>query len=163
MAESHAGFDSIATLNVDDIREKLRRTMVMGLPNVEADRPTFFFQRDMVWADHDREENPWVWTDAPISDTTQATIQPICAYEFYSPLGRQGSFITEVGEFNPTTVVFSLFEDEYEAVQGFSYATIGPMDPEGNYRKWFFRYWRPASGLDGLTLYQIHCAAEGTE
>ena len=163
MAESHAGYDSIATLAVDTIRDKLRQTMVMGMPNEDAHKPTFYFDRVMTWADHDQEDNPWDWTTAPLSDTTTSAVQPICIPEFFAPLGRQGSFITEVGEFNPTTVVFTMFEDEYEVVQGFSYATIGPPDPEGIYKKWFFRYWKPATGLVGLTLYQMTCVAEGTD
>lgn len=156
MAEQHGGFDTIAVFDTDTIREKLRQTMVLGLPAVETDRPTFVFERQIDWAEHDREGNPWNWAAAPIVDTQQTSVQPVCAYEFFSPLGRQGAAYTEVGEFNPTTVVFTLFEDEFSAISGFSYATIGPGT-----QKWYFKYWRPSYSVNGLTVYQVHCVAEG--
>lgn len=156
MAEQHSGFNAVAVIATDSIREKLRETMVLGLPEIEADRPTFYFDRQVDWAIHDREGSPWDWTAVPVSDTTQASVQPVCAYEFFSPLGRQGAAYTEVGDFNPTTVVFTMFEDEFAAVGGFSYVTIGPGT-----QKWYFRYWRPSYGLGNLTTYQVHCAAEG--
>lgn len=156
MAESHDGFESIAAPPTDAIRETLRRTMVMGLPNEENQRPTFYFDRTVTWEDFDSEENPWDWTAAPVTESQPATEQVICAYEFFSPLGRQGAYYTEVGEFNPTTLIFTMFEEEWERVRGFSYATVGPSTV-----KWFFRFWRPAYGLNDMTVYQIHTVAEG--
>ncbi len=158
MAESFGGFDSIAVIDTEAIREALRRTMVMALPQEDADKPTFYFEREVTWDKHDSEGNPWVWTDAPLSDTTQAAVQPICAYEFSFPLGRQGAFQTEVGEFNPTTVIFTLFEEEFAAISGFSYATIGPST-----QKWYFRFWKPSVSLNDMTVYEVTCVATGVE
>lgn len=158
MAESHGGFDAIAAIPSEQLRETLRRTMVLGLPDDDAEKPTFYFERQVTWSRHDAENSPWDWTSAPLTNTQRTPLSPVCAYEFFSPLGRQGSFLTEVGEFNPTTVVFTLFEDEYLEVTGFSYATIGPSD-----QKWYFRFWRPAYGLGDMTVYQIHCVAEGAQ
>lgn len=155
MAEQHGGVDAIAAVPVETIRDKLRQTMVLGLPDDDALKPTFYFERQIEWDKHDRESNPWDWSAAPLSDTTASPVQPICAYEFFSPLGRQGAAYTEVGEFNPTTVVFTMFEDDYKSIAGFSYATIGPGS-----QKWYFRYWRPSYGMGALTVYQIHCVAE---
>lgn len=156
MADQWEGFESIAVIPTEQLRTTLRRTMVMGLPTEDAEKPTFVFERDVDFALHDTEGSPWDWTDAPVSETPQSSVQPICAYEFFSPLGRQGSFLTEVGEFNPTTVVFTMFEDEFAAVTGFTYVTIGPDDT-----RWYFRHWRPAQGLNDMTVYQVHCVAEG--
>lgn len=156
MAESAGGFESIAVIDTDNIREILRRTMVMALPTESDDQPTFHFDRVVDWAEHDREGSPWDWSSAPESETIVASVQALCAFEFFSPLGRQGAFYTEVGEFNPTTVVLTMFEDEFDEVYGFSYMTIGPSD-----QKWYFRYWRPAVGLNDLTVYQVQCSASG--
>lgn len=158
MAESHDGVDSIAAIPVDLIRDTLRRTMVMGLPVEDAEKPTFFFPYVAVWADHDSEQNPWDWTDAPLADTQRPEVQPICAYEFFSPLGRQGAFPTEVGDFNPTTLVVTMLEDEFEAVEGASYATVGPSD-----QRWYFRFWRPSYGLGDMTVYQVHLGADAVQ
>ncbi len=154
MAESHGGFDAIASVPTETVREQLRRTMVLGLPQDEAERPTFYFDRVVQWDRYDSEGNPWDWTTAPTSDTQKAAVQPVCAYEFFSPLGRQGIHETEAGPFQPTTLVITLFEDEFDEVSGFSYVTVGPGS-----QKWYFRYWRPAFSLGDMTVYQIHCAA----
>lgn len=162
MAEQHDGFESIAAPPTDSIRETLRRTMVMGLPQEESQRPTFYFDRTVTWEDYDSEDNPWDWTVDPVTEVVPASEQVICAYEFFSPLGRQGAFYTEVGEFNPTTLVFTMFEEEWERVRGFSYATVGPSRlGTSASNRWYFRFWKPAYGLNDLTVYQVHTAAEG--
>jgi hypothetical protein len=158
VANEIGGRSSIADIPTSDLRETLRSTMVMGMPTVVAERPTFYFEGDQTYTYQDREKSPWDWTDAALTDTAASPLQVLCAYEFFSPLGRQGSFVTEVGEFNPTTVVLTMFEEEFALVAGFTYLTIGPSD-----QKWFFRFFKPAIGLNDLTVYQITCVATGTE
>ena len=158
MADTIGGRTSIATIPTDALRETFRRTMVMGMPAIVSDRPTFYFEGEKTFDEADLEGSPWDWTDTPTNDSGTSPIQALCAYEFFSPLGRQGSFLTEVGEFNPTTVILSMFEDEFASVQNFTYLTIGPSD-----QQWYFRFYKPAIGLNDLTLYQISCVATGTE
>lgn len=156
MAESIGGISSVGSINSAFLRQKLRETMVLGLPVTPTERPTFYFQRDVDWAEHDREGNPWDWTASPTLDVQAAPVAVICAYEFFSPLGRQGAQYTPAGEFNPTTVVFTFFEDEFAEIEGFSNVTVGPGT-----QNWYFRYWRPAYSLGALTVYQVQCVAEG--
>lgn len=156
MAEQFGGVSSIAAIDTDNLRQVLRQTMVMGLPGTDAEKPTFFWERAVTFTLHDNEDQPWDWTDAPTLTDAPTSQQVICAYEFYSPLGRQGSFQTEVGEFNPTTLVLTMLEDEFSTVNGFSYCTVGPSD-----KRWYFRFWRPANALNDMTVYQVHCTAEG--
>lgn len=158
MATSVDGRSSIASIPTAALRETLRQTMVMGLPETASERPTFYFEGEKTFADADLEGSPWDWTDTPTTDTGAAPIQVLCAYEFFSPLGRQGSFLTEVGEFNPTTVKVTMFEDEFNAVYGFTYMTIGPSD-----QRWYFRFYTPAIGLNDLTVYELHCVATGSD
>lgn len=152
MATSHRGVDAIATIPAS-VAGALRSTMVLGLPVAEADRPTFYFDRDVEWAQHDSEGKPWDWTEVPSVDNTAtpASVQPICAYEFFSPLGRQGAYPTEVGDFNPTTLVVTVLQDGFTEVWGSSHVVIGPED-----RRWYFRFWQPAVALGGLSVFQIH-------
>lgn len=150
MAESHDGFDSIAVINTDNLREVLRRTMVMGLPEEDSQKPTFYFERIVAWDEYDTENNPWEWDQAPIAETQQQPVRPICTYEFFAPLGRQGAHFTEVGDFNPTTLLVTVFEDELAQIWGSSHVEIGPST-----LRWYFRYWRPAGGLNDLTIYQV--------
>ncbi len=158
MAKSIGGRTSIANIPTDIIRETLRKTMVMGMPPTASERPTFYFEGEKTFDEADTEGSPWIWTDNPTLDTGADPIQVLCAYEFFSPLGRQGAFMTEVGEFNPTTVVLTMFEDEFAAVYGFTYMTVGPSD-----QRWYFRFFKPAVGLNDMTVYGLHCVATGTD
>jgi len=158
MAEFKDGLQAIAKIDAGSLRETFKRTMIMGLPDVEADQPTFFFERVVTWSDFDRDNNPWDWTAAPLTETLVAAVSPICAYEFFAPLGRQGSSYTEVGEFNPTTVVFTFTDDEFLRVKDSSFATIGPSD-----QKWYFRYFKPQVNLGSLGIFQAHFVATGGE
>lgn len=157
MAESHQGVQAIATVP-STVAIALRRTMVLGLPNDDDDKPTFHFERQVTWTDHDVEDQPWDWTDAPSLDTTPPSVQPICAYEFFSPIGRSGAQYSEVGDFFPSTLVITLMATDFPDVVGSSYVTIGPEST-----KWYFRYYRPVYGLGGLDVYQVTMQAEDTE
>jgi hypothetical protein len=131
--------------------------MVLGLPEDDAEKPTFHFERQVTWADHDAEGQPWDWTAAPDTDATAPPIQPICAIEFHSPLGRSGAQHTEVGDFFPSTVIVTVTETDLAEIVDSSYVTIGPTGT-----RWWFRYFQPAVGLGGLTVYQAHFQAEDT-
>lgn len=156
MAETHLGVESIAVIP-DSVGVALRRTMVLGLPIDDADKPTFYFERQVSWADQDAEGNPWDWTSAPAADTTKAPVKPICAVEFFAPLGRAGSQFSDAGDFFPSTVVITMLEEDFLTVVDSSYVTIGPA-----LTKWWFRYNRPALGLGGLSVYQATFQAEDT-
>ena len=157
MAESHGGVTSIATVPAS-VEQALRQTMVLGLPAVESERPTFHFDRVVSWIEHDAEGNPWDWTTAPDSEDQAASIQPICAYEFHAPLGRSGAQHTEVGDFFPSTVIITVTATDLPDVIDSSYVVIGPATT-----RWWFRYFHPAVGLGGLSVYQAHFQAEDTE
>ena len=158
MAQSIEGVPSIANIPTGTVRDNLRATMVMGLPEIETDRPTFYFDDDKTWTREDMEGSPWDWTATPVSNVQKSPIQVLCAYEYFSPLGRQGAFYTEVGEFNPTTLVISMFEEEFGEVFGFAHVWVGPGDTQ-----WWYRTWKPAVGLNDLTLYEVTCTATGAE
>jgi hypothetical protein len=155
VAESIGGIQSIATIPAS-VKTVLKRTMVFGMSDVAADRPTFYFDRVATWTDHDTEENPWDWTAAPVTDTTASPVQPICAYEFFSPLGRLGETVTEVGDFNPTTLLVTMFEEEFQAVNGATYCTVKESE-----QKFYFRYWRPSYYLETIGVHQVHMNAQG--
>lgn len=158
MAEEHDGYESIAVIPTEMLRDVFRRTMVMGLPVEDAEKPTFYFRYVAEWERHDSENNPWDWQAAPDSEEQREPVQPICAYQFFSPLGRQGAFPTEVGDFSPSSLVVTMLEDEFEAVDGASYATVGPSNV-----RYFFRFWRPSYGLGDMTVYEVHMAADAVE
>lgn len=158
MAEKIGNIPSIATIPTDDIRDILRQTMVMALPETVEERPTFYFEREVEWADHDSADKPWDWTDAPVSDNQADAVRVICAYDFAAPFGRQGALFERSGEYNQSTITFTMFEDEFAAVTNSSYATIGP----GTERRWYFRYWKPSVGLNDLTVYEAIFTSEDT-
>ena len=158
MANKIGNISSIASIPTDDLRSIWRQTMVMGLPDVEEDRPKFYFEREVAWAEHDSADKPWDWTAAPVSDDTPEPVQVICVYEFAAPFGRQGALFERSGEYNQSTLTMTMFEDEFALVSDSSYVTVGP----GLERKWWFRYWKPAVSMNDLTLYEAIFASEDT-
>jgi hypothetical protein len=157
MAESHGGLEAIAVIP-STVEEQLRRTMVLGLPQDDAEKPTFFFEKVVSWAEQDSEGRPWDWTTAPDSETQKASVKPICAYEFTAPLGRSGAQFSEVGDFFVSTVIITITETDLPDILDSSHVVIGPGST-----RWWFRYFHPALGLGGLTVYQAHFQAEDTE
>lgn len=162
MADKIGSVSAIAAIPAEQLRDVLRSTMVLGLPEKAVDRPTFYWEKEVAFAEYDKEDQPWDWTDAPTLDTTPDPEQVLCAVEFAAPFGRAGVIPERTGEFNVSTVILTVFEDEFDILSGttdgFSYVTIGPtLD-----RRWYFRYWQPAVGLGSLTVYQITCGAEDT-
>jgi len=162
VADKVGSVSSIADIPAAQLRDVLRSTMVMGMPETVADRPTFYWQNEVTFDEHDAADRPWDWTAAPTLDVTPAAEQVICAYEFAAPFGRTGAVPERTGEFNISTLTVTVFEDEFAVLSGdtsgFSYVTVGP---ELN-RRWYFKYWQPSVGLGSLTVYQISCAAEDT-
>ena len=154
MAEEHAGVKSIASVPTV-VEDRLRQTMVLGLPVADADKPTFYFDRQVTWADHDTEGNPWDWEATPATDDTPTSVQPICAYEFHAPLGRSGAQFSEVGDFFPSTLIVTFTETDYLLAVNSAYVTVGSSNT-----KYWFRYWLPAYGLANMTFYQAHFQAE---
>ena len=162
MADKIGSVSSIANIPASDLRGVLRSTMVLGLPETVVDRPTFYWEKEVTFAEYDSSDKPWDWTAAPTLDTTPVPEQVICAYEFAAPFGRTGAVPERTGEFNISTIIVTLLEDEFATVSGttsgFSYVTVGPeLD-----RRWYFRYWQPSIGLGSMTVYQITCGAEDT-
>lgn len=150
MAEQKDGLSAIATIDAASLRETFKRTMIFGLPSDEADQPTFFFEREVEWDDHDRAEEPWDWTAAPTTDEQPDPVKPICAYEFHAPLGRQNATFTEVGEFNPNTLIVTFTDDEFEKAKNSSYVMVGPST-----QKFYFLYFQPGVALGALDIYQV--------
>jgi hypothetical protein len=136
--------------------------MVLGLPETVAHRPTFYWEKQVTFAEHDSSDNPWDWSTAPTLENTPEPQQVICAYEFSAPFGRTGAIPERAGEFNISTLTFTVLEEEFSVLagtsSGFSYVTVGPKLN----RKWHFRFWQPTVGLNDLQVYQITCAAEDT-
>ena len=157
MAIKIGNISSIASIPTDDLRSIWRQTMVMGLPETEADRPTFSFERDVAWAEHDSADKPWDWTAAPISDSTADPIQILCVYEFAAPFGRQGALFERSGEYNQSTLTITMFEDEFASITDSSNVSVGPGS-----RTWWFRYWKPSVSMNDLTLYEAIFASEDT-
>lgn len=154
MAESAGGFDAPA-VPVDTIKEALLSAMALGFPVEESEQPTFHFQGAADYTYEDAAGNPIDWTATPTSSSGASEVSVLCAYEFSAPLGRQGAHETAVGQFNPTTLILTLIDDQFEEIRGFRYCTVGPSD-----EKWYFRFYQPAVGLGGMTVYQVTCTAE---
>lgn len=156
MAENHRGVTSIASIP-STVATALRRTMVLGMPVLASDRPTFYFDRVASWTEHDSADKPWDWSQAPDTEDTPTPVQPICAMEFHAPLGRSGTQYSEVGDFHPTTVIVTFLAQDFAEAYNAAYLTVGPEQT-----RFWFRYWKPAIALGGMAVYQAHFEAQDT-
>lgn len=154
MAEEHSGAVS-PIIPVDVVREGIRSAMAMGMPVEEEERPTFYFDSTKVYDYVDEAGKPFDWSVSPTVSKNPGPTRALCSWEFSAPLGRQAAHETPVGQFNPTTLILTVLDEDFDEVRGFRYVTIGPSDD-----KWWFRFYQPAVGLGDMTVYRITCSAK---
>lgn len=117
-----AGPDPTGEFNADETRAELRETMLMGLPNDVALRPTFYFPTDDSFAKASLSGDPWDWEASPLeNDPDRAPVRAPCAVEV------EGSAIelNAVGQFNPQRAVLTILDVDWNKVGGFHEMTMG--------------------------------------
>jgi len=123
--------------------------MQFGLPEVEADRPTFFLPQTVESTDPlDGEGVPFDPDTVPTYDPTTPTRKRVkCAVEFKDAPGKIENF----GVMVPAEVVLTLLDEEYAQVAGFSFVVIKGQ-------KYYYDFTEPPVALGSINVYTIHCA-----
>jgi len=116
-----AGADPSGAFEADTFREQIRAVMLMGLPEDETLRPTFYFADTVVNDAADPGNRPWDFTQPKASTVTVTPVRVLCGIEV-DP-GTEG--YTSVGKFEARTATLSFFEDEWADVDGFTRVLIG--------------------------------------
>lgn len=109
-----AGVDPDGAFDGDEFRAQIRQTMLMGLPEDEALRPTFLFPADPKHALADPANRPWDFTKPRTSESEPAAdpVRVVCGVTVAA--GQRG--YTAAGKFEAREAVLSMFEAEWAAV-----------------------------------------------
>lgn len=144
MASSNPAFNPAV------FRQAIRDTMIMGLPNATAEKPTFRWNPNKTYATADPGGAPYDFTAAPVVTVAPADVQVAVAVEFSSR--PAGSLETVIGEFDNSRVIITVLDEDYELIRGADEVILG-----GN--TYDIQFVGPPLGLFEVTVYQIFAIA----
>jgi hypothetical protein len=143
------------------VRTALLNTMLMGMPEVAAQRLTWYWKRAQVFSPDDPAGNPYDWTAPPIVDDpgnpvlpdngVDQSLQVPYALEFSAR--PAGSATTVLGEIDTSRAIVTMLETDFEKIKTADYAVID----DSRYR---IQFDAPPVGLFGLTVWQVYLEAE---
>lgn len=154
MANALAGFDP------DNFRTQIRNTMIMGLPQTIAERPTFYSPAVTEWPTHYPSGDPINFDDdgkpldpsvRPVTHGGDVGIQVACAVEFKPTTGDTETII---GNFRDAAAVLTLLDTEYVIVAGCDTVDLGGV-------RYYINFIGPPLGLGPVTVYQLYCNPTG--
>jgi hypothetical protein len=100
-----------------EFRTNIRAAMVMGTPNMVADRPTFHFVDTRVYAGADLEGSPFDWEATATGEAPPEPVQVACAVE---SIGQgEASEGTNIGTFDMNRARLYILDEDWAAVQDF--------------------------------------------
>lgn len=109
----------------DEFKTDIRAVQQMAMPNIEAKRPTFYFDQADQYAFADSDDQPYDWTDDPVDTTPHTPVQVLCTVD---PQAPGGLVATEVGTFAGDRLFLTFFAEEWAQVIGFRKVTIDDID-----------------------------------
>lgn len=115
-----AGPDPRGRFRTAHVREKLQFAISIGTPQVEAERPTFYFAAPEVTGPGDDNGRPWNFDDAEPVEPAPDPVQVECSIET-----REGeSDETSFGAFDAQELILGFFEEEWAAIDGWTRVEI---------------------------------------
>lgn len=144
MAGSNPAFDPAV------FRQAIRDTMIMGLPNATAEKPTFRWNPDKTFTTADPAGQPYDLTASPVDTDAPPDVQIPCAVEFSAR--PAGSLDTVIGEFDTSRVIITILDEDYALIEGADQVLLG----ENTYN---IQFVGPPLGLFEVTVYQLYAIA----
>ena len=138
------------------VRENLRIPMRMGLPADPARWPEFVTEAISTTAETDSAGVPWDPAQARQVEPTSA--RPVCAMEWRSGGPDRQNF----GSTEPAEIVFTLLDEEWAQVEGFSYVNVFPT-LTGDAVRFYFVKILQALSLDTVGVWQVLVSTEDTQ
>lgn len=136
--------------NPAQFRDVIRTTMIMGLPNATAEKPTFRWRPDRTFTTADPAGAPYDFTASPTTTDAPPDVQIPVAVEFSAR--PAGSLETSIGEFDTSRVIITILDEDYELVRGADEVLLG-----GN--TYDIQFVGPPIGLFEVTVYQVFAIA----
>lgn len=142
-------------------RTAIENTMLMGIPENEDQRLTFWWARDREFSPDDPAGNPYDWTAPPVVDDPGNPVLPDAGgdqglsvpYALEFSARPAGSSNTVFGEIDSSRAIVSMADTDYAQINTADYATIGNT----RYR---IQFTGPPVGLFGYTLHTLYLEAE---
>lgn len=147
--------------NEEAFRTAINDTMLMGIPEDENERLTFWWKRDQTYTPDDPAGNPYDWTATPIVDDPGNPVLPDAGedqglsvpYALEFAARPAGSATTVFGEIDTSRAVVTMMDGDFSQVRTADYATVGPT----RYR---IQFAGPPTGLFAVTVHQVFLEAE---
>lgn len=144
----------LAGFSADDFRVNIRNTMIMGLPDVDALKPTFYFRSTYTYPQGtvlDPEGKP---VDPRVQATAipaSAPVQVPCAVEF-SPdtTNNEGP----AGTFWSDRALLTVLDADYAQISN-------AIEVDLNGKRYLIQQ-MSAVGMGPVTIYQLQCYMKGT-
>lgn len=115
-----------------EFRTAIRETMRMGMPELDSEKLTWFWNRAQTYQPDDLAGDPLDWTADPITDdpgNPEGDAEDdglIVDYAMETNTPGNSDF-TAVGIFNLQTIKVTLFDVDYEQIKTADYAKIGDV------------------------------------
>jgi len=147
--------DTVPGLDPAVFREKITFAMNMGLPQNEADRPTFYFRSVKTYPPNTVLDSEGTPLDPRIAATvtTPDPVQVPCAVEFQATRNDDESL---VGTFRQVTATLTLLDTDWEQVKDAIEVALGGV-------RYNISYLEPPLGMGTVTIYRIHCFPKGED
>lgn len=131
-------------------REAIRGTMMMGMPNAEAERATFKWKPARDFTVEDNGGDPYNLSATPVSNVQHPDVEVPVAVEFIS----RSAFSPQlpVGEIQNSRVIITILDLDYEEVRGADWVKFDTSEYE-------IDFVAPPVGLFEVTVYQIFATA----
>ena len=133
----------------DKVREGLRLAMRVGLPELEADRPTFYLPAVSTATDEQDSEGVPFDVASPVTVVAPEGIQVPCAYEETARDPREVDFATVT----PTRLKLTILDEDLALVAGFVRVVIAG-EPFGYERE------GTPNGLGDVLVHTIYLIAQ---
>lgn len=137
--------------NAAEFRDAIKFAMRMGLPESVNERATFRWSTEKTYGNADPSGQPYSWSTAPSDVESHPDVQIDVAVEFQRYSSGEGN--TSVGQFQTTSVVLTVLDEDYALIEGADKVLLG-----GNV--YTIEYVAPPFGLFEVTVYQIYLRAE---
>lgn len=145
------------TFDAANFRTQIKLAMGMGMPDNPAERLTWHWNPVDTYTTADPANEPYDWTEVPTTEVPGSAANPTgsaqvdYAVQFIPGRSAMGDQ-TPLGEFDPTRIVVTLLDVDYQIIKDADYATMANTTYDIDFSA-------PPEGLFEVTVYTIYLRA----
>lgn len=145
--------------NAAEVRDALHFAMVMGSPNRQEDKATFYFKQTSVWKDEDDVVvlDPRLDQDGnPFRSDLHLELEgrePVTLDRVAVDFGMAKPEELEVGSFRPTRVEITILDEQWSEISDAVQVSLVNGD------RYYISYEKPVIGLFDIDVHELVCYA----